>query len=248
MDALILAGGIGTRLRPITFSLPKPLLPLNGKPILQYLLESLRRAGVVNVVLSVGYLGEYIESFCGNGRKLGLHISYVRESVPLGTAGPIRLAEPYWRDSRAFLVVNGDVYTTFDFGRLWKGSEQTDASLVVGHYEHKHVSSFGVLQLEDGNVTGIVEKPTTVTRISTGIYLVSAQAARLVPPDRPFTMPELIRECVGRRMKVRGFPIDQFWLGIEHLRDVAAALKRLQAAEHELNSKNLQSAAAAAAS
>jgi mannose-1-phosphate guanylyltransferase len=243
MDALILAGGSGTRLRPITFSLPKPLLPLDGKPILQYLLENLKRAGLVNVVLSVGYLGEYLESFCGDGRKLGLRICYVRESTPLGTAGPIRLAEAYWRNSSAFLVVNGDVYTTFDFSRLWKEREQTDADLIVCHYEHKYVSPFGVLQLDDGYVTGIVEKPMTVTRISTGIYLVSAQAARLVPSDRLFTMPDLIRECLARGMKVKGLPIDQFWLGIEHLRDVETALQRLQAAEDELNNTTLEAAA-----
>ncbi len=243
MDALILAGGLGTRLRPITFTVPKPLLPLAGKPILQYLLENMKRAGLAKVVLSLGYLGEYIESFCGNGERFGLQLSYIREATPLGTAGPIRLAEAYWKDSSGFLVVNGDVYTTFDFSRLWKERERTDADLIVCHYEHKYVSPFGVLQLHDGYVTGIVEKPTTTTRISTGIYLVSPEAARLVPSDRPFTMPDLIRECSANGMKVKGFPIEEFWLGIEHLRDMEKAIERLQAAEEQLNLKTLETSA-----
>lgn len=235
MDALILAGGAGTRLRPITFTVPKPLLPLAGKPILQYLLENLERAGMRDVVLSVGYLGEYIESFCGDGSKFGLNISYVREDKPLGTAGPIRLAASHWRGSKSFLVVNGDVYTTFDFSRLRQERERNDVGLIVCHYEHKYVSPFGVLQLNDGHVTGIVEKPETVNRISTGIYLVSETAAELVPAGQAFTMPELIRACLARRMKVKGVPIEQFWLGIEQLGDIESALERLKAAEDELN-------------
>jgi NDP-mannose synthase len=234
MDALILAGGQGTRLRPITFSVPKPLLPLGEKPILQHLLESLKQAGFGNIVLSVGYLGEYIESFVGDGKKYGLHISYVREQAPLGTAGPIRLAEPYWKDKAAFAVINGDVYTTFDFSQLWQHWKATSADLIVCHHNFKYVSPFGVLELQDGNITGIVEKPTTVFPISTGIYLVTRQAAQLVPAGQPFTMPELIRECLRRGMKVHARPIKDFWLGIEQIGDIEAAVEHVQAAENQL--------------
>lgn len=238
MDALILAGGYGTRLRPITFALPKPLLPLAGKPILQYLLENLKSAGLGDVVLSLGYFGEYIESFCGDGAKFGLRISYVREQNPLGTAGPIHLAEPFWRNSDAFLVINGDVYTTFNFSRLREEWERSRADLIVCHYEHRYVSPFGVLELEDGHVKGITEKPTTLQRISAGIYLVSASAARLVPSDQAYAMPDLIRQCLARGMVVRGLPIDKFWLGIEHIRDVEVALQRLQESEKQVEQES----------
>ena len=237
MHALILAGGRGTRLRPLTFTVPKPLLPLGEKPILQYLLEGLKRAGLSDVVLSVGYLGEYIQSFCGDGGKFGLRISYVKEEKPLGTAGSISLARKFWKDSPAFAVINGDVYTLFDFSRLWKEREETEADLIVCHYEHKHVSPFGVLELQGRNVRGIVEKPTTQFQISTGIYLISREAAQLVPNGQPHTMPDLIRECIRRNMKVIGLPIESFWIGLEHLRDIDVALQKLQNVEEELHLK-----------
>lgn len=215
MKAVVLAGGLGTRLRPYTFSVPKPLLPLRDRPLLDYILAQLARSGVTEAVLALGYHAELIKAYCGDGSKFGLRTHYVEESEPLGTAGPLALARPYLDDDAPFVVTNGDIVTKLDFRRLAAFHRDHDATLTIGYRTHTWTSPFGVLQLDGDVVTGIVEKPSTTHPVSAGIYCVSPAAFRYLAKPRAITMPELALAIRKDGGTVAACEITEFWRALE---------------------------------
>jgi len=215
MKAVILAGGQGNRLRPYTFTVPKPLLPLGDRPLLNYIIAQLARCSITDIVLALGYQAELIRAYCGDGSRFGVRISYVVETRPLGTAGPIALCRPLLEPDQPFLAMNGDILTSLDFGELERFHRARGAQLTIGYVHHTYQSPFGVLQLAGDVVTGIVEKPKQVYPVSAGIYCVSPAAAALVPPDTAITMPELADRVRASGGTVCAFQIRQFWRGLE---------------------------------
>jgi NDP-sugar pyrophosphorylase family protein len=227
MKAVILVGGLGTRLRPLTFSIPKPLLPVGERPLLQIVIEQLRGYGVDEIVLATGYQAELIHAFCDDGRRFGVDISYVHETEPLGTAGPLSLVRGRFADDEHFLLMNGDVLTRLDFGRLVEFARERDFALTTAYTKYVYESPFGVLSVAGDHLEGIVEKPTTTYPISAGIYVVTPRAIDIVPEHSFFTMPELITSLLARGETVGAYAIEEFWLGLETVSRFEEAIQEL---------------------
>lgn len=171
MLAVILAGGKGRRLLPFTTTVPKPLFPVGEKPILQIIIEQLKEFGTRDFIISLGYVGELIEAYFGDGSKFNCKISYVREDEPLGTAGAISLLPDLEDD---FFFMNGDILTTMNFSTAYKQHKSNSSIMTICTYEKKVKSSLGVLEIDaQNNVIDYLEKPETTFLVSTGIYVIN---------------------------------------------------------------------------
>jgi NDP-sugar pyrophosphorylase family protein len=230
VKAVILVGGLGTRLRPLTFSIPKPLLPVGEKPILQLIIEQLRASGISELILATGYQAELIQAFCGDGSKLGVRISYVKEPTALGTAGPLSLVRCHFRENEFFLLMNGDILTQLDFRSFLAHAKEQDSDLLVGYTKHIYRSPFGVLSIADGRITGIVEKPSQEFPVSAGIYCVKSTVLPFVPADAFFTVPDLIHRLLAAGKKVSAYHIQASWIGLESAEHFEDAVRELQSA------------------
>jgi NDP-sugar pyrophosphorylase family protein len=211
MKAVILAGGKGTRLYPYTVSLPKPLVPIGERPIVEIMLRQLRRAGVVEATVSVGHLAELMMSFLGDGKSLGVAIDYVREDKPLGTVGPLRLVRDLPEN---FLLMNGDVLTDLDYRALFEGHVASGAAVSISTYHKKVNVDLGVLVSDNGRVTKYVEKPTYVYDVSMGVYALNRSVLGRIPEGEYFDFPMLINALLDAGQFVRAVPFDGIWLDI----------------------------------
>ena len=230
MKALILVGGQGTRLRPLTFSIPKPLLPVGEQPILQIIIEQLRDVGITELILATGYQAELIQAFCGDGSRFGVALSYVKEEHPLGTAGPLSLVRERVAPGEDILLMNGDIFTELDFRSFLAAGPEHGWDLTVGYTSYVHTLPFGVLQLEDNLVRDIVEKPSQEYLVSAGIYAVRATAIPHVPSGAFFTVPDLIRALVAAGLRVGGYHIREHWMGLESVEHFEQAVRQIAAA------------------
>jgi NDP-sugar pyrophosphorylase family protein len=224
MRAVVLVGGQGTRLRPLTFSVPKPLLAIGQKPILHLILEQLKRGGFEDIVLAAGYLADLIESFCGDGSRFGLRVTYVREQQPLGTAGPLSLLRQAITRDEFFLLMNGDVVTTLNPAGLLDFCRRQDYELAVAYVQHTYQSPYGVLTIENGEIVDVVEKPELRQPISSGIYALKGSALDYIPDGRFFTIPDLIHKLRASGRRVGAYPIEGRWLAVEDLDDIEKAM------------------------
>jgi NDP-sugar pyrophosphorylase family protein len=227
MKAVLLVGGLGTRLRPLTFSIPKPLLPVGERPIVQIIIEQLRDAGIDELILATGYQAELVEAFCGDGSKFGVSISYVKEPAPLGTAGPIGLVRDRIAPDEHFLLMNGDILTQLDFRAFTDAARADHLDLLVGYTSYVNTLPFGVLTIRDGLVEGVVEKPSQEYLVSAGIYCVRASAMPLVPDGVFFTVPDLMKALISAGRKVGGYHIRESWMGLEHADHFEQAVREL---------------------
>ncbi len=227
MKAMILAGGMGTRLRPLTFSIPKPLLPVGEKPILQKIVEQLRDAGVTDIVLATGYQAELVRAFCGDGSRFGVSVTYVHEHHPLGTAGPASALKGQLPSGELLLLMNGDLITDLNFGEFAESSRASGCDLSVAYAKYTYRSPFGVLSIADGAVQGVAEKPETEYAISAGIYCLSSAALDLIPEDKFFTMPNLMTTLLAAGKRIHAFPITGTWMGLESIEHFNEAVQRL---------------------
>lgn len=226
MKAVVLVGGYGTRLRPLTFSIPKSLLPVGERPLLQLILERLRECDFEEVVLATGYHEELIRAFCGDGTRFGMRITYVHEEEPLGTAGPLALLNGLV-GGEDFLLMNGDVLTGLDFRRLADFRREQSFDLVVASTTHVYQSPFGVLEVADSEVVDIVEKPALEQLISAGLYAVGEGVANFVPSGTFFTMPQLIIALLQAGRRVGAFPVDDVWIGLESIAHFEEAVRQV---------------------
>ena len=215
MQAVILAGGLGTRLRPYTFTVPKPLLPLGNKALLDHRIEHLAACNVKEVILALGYQAQLVRAYFGDGSDRGVSIRYVQETAPLGTAGCLSLVRDMLAPNEPFFVMNGDIVTQLDFAAMARFHAAENAQLTIGYIEHTYQSPFGVLELEGAEIVGIREKPAYVHPVSAGIYCVSPAAAALVPADTATTMPELALQLRALGRRVVGYRIREFWRALE---------------------------------
>jgi NDP-sugar pyrophosphorylase family protein len=225
MKAVILAGGLGTRLRPLTYSIPKPLLPVGEKPILEIIITQLRGFGFDQFILAVGYRHELIETYFQDGKQFGVHIDYVLETKPLGTAGPLSLVGQRFDlgADETFLLMNGDILTRLDFHEMLHYHREGGYDMTIATRQHAYQLPFGVLQVHDGAVQGIVEKPTTCYDVSAGIYLMQGSVLASVPGDSPFDAPDLVNALLNEGRPVGAFYFDDYWLAVEQLHHIEEA-------------------------
>lgn len=221
MKAVIQAGGPGTRLRPYTSVLPKPLMPIGSKPVLELLLKWVRRNGIQDVHITTGYLGHLIQSFCGDGKQWGLRISYTREIEPLGTIGPLDMIRD--RLDRTFLVLNGDVLTDLRLREFQMYHLSHGCPLSIATVSRSTKTEFGVIEDVDGVVTQFKEKPTYVNAVSMGAYLMNPEVLRFVPTGVPFGFDDLVLEMMQAGVPVRTFRHHGIWLDIGRVEDFQKA-------------------------
>jgi NDP-sugar pyrophosphorylase family protein len=226
MKTLILAGGKGVRLRPLTYSIPKPLLPIGEKPILEEIIERLRAQGLRDLIIAVGYRAELIETYFRDGSQLGVSIEYVRETQPLGTAGPLSLvrAECSLPAAEPLVAMNGDILTDLDMRALVDAHRAAGNELTVATREFALQHPYGVLRVEGGRIAGITEKPVVTDTISAGVYVIEPAALELVPRDAFFDMPDLINALIGAGRRVGAYAFEGEWLaidGLDQLEDAA---------------------------
>ncbi|MCX5796539.1 MAG: sugar phosphate nucleotidyltransferase [Elusimicrobia bacterium] len=221
MQAVILAGGKGTRLRPFTTSLPKPLVPVGDYPIIEIVLRQLRRQGFREVVISTGHLAELIEAFCGDGRRWGLRIRYVREDKPLSTAGALRLIRGLRQD---FMTINGDILTTLDFRRLYESHRRSRCAATIAVCERQTVVDFGTIQLDDQDrLQAYVEKPAHRYLVSMGVNIFSRRAIGRIKRGEALGIPEFIARLRAAGETVMGFRSQAQWLDIGRPQDYQTA-------------------------
>lgn len=219
--AFILAGGRGSRLYPFTASLPKPLLPIGDTPVVDLIARRMVAAGADRITVAVNYLADLIESYLGNGRKLGVPIDYVREARPLGTAGPIGLAD---RWEGPLIVSNGDVLSDIDYGALLAAHYSAGAALTVATKMQTLRIDSGVLSLDEvGRVTGIREKPEVHHRISLGVYVLAPKVFDFIGVDRHLEMPQLMLDLIAQSQTVFAYDHAGLWLDIGRPDDFARA-------------------------
>jgi NDP-mannose synthase len=209
MKAVILAGGKGTRLKPYTTILPKPLMPIGDMPILEILLRQMGQAGIHDVVLTVGHLAELLRLFFQDGHRLGMNISYSYEDKPLGTAGPLSLVNGL---DNTFLVANGDVLTTLPLGELIAYHREKKAVATIAMHRRQVYIDLGVIQQDqDGRVTGYIEKPTYDFLVSMGIYVFEPHILNFIDSNIYLDFPDLVKRLIVAGEKVVGFPYDGYW-------------------------------------
>lgn len=219
--AVILAGGRGSRLYPFTASLPKPLLPIGEHPVIELIIRRLVLAGAIRITVAVNYLADLVESFLGDGRRFGVPIDYVRETIPLGTAGPIGLVDPW---NEPLLVTNGDVLCDINIQEFLHCHRKMEASLTVATMLQTTRVESGVLTTDRSlRVTGVVEKPAIEHRISLGAYVIGQDARSYIVPNERLEMPDLMSALIGNGCSVAAYDHTGFWLDIGRPDDFAKA-------------------------
>ncbi|MDP9452421.1 MAG: nucleotidyltransferase family protein [Actinomycetota bacterium] len=222
LTAVVLAGGRGQRLRPLTDKVPKPLLTVGRTTILERLLEQLWAAGVGDVALAVNYKAEVFEERLGDGEGYGVAITYLKERKELGTAGALSLLPV--TPSGPVLVTMADQVTTLPFARLVDFHNQQQAAITVAAFEHEVPVPYGVLRLDGGRVTGIDEKPVLRQRCNAGIFVLEPKVLPLVPHDEMFGMPSLVEAALDAGLAVSAFPILERWIDVGTPEALEAAL------------------------
>ena len=210
--AVIMAGGEGARLRPLTATIPKPMVDIGGTPLLERQIESLAKAGISRIYLSVNYLGHVIEQHFGDGTGFGVEIRYLREREKLGTAGALALLPE--RPDSPIVVMNGDILTTSDFGSLYAFHQAHGAQVTVAAVDYRVSIPYGVINTDGAYATGLVEKPSQRFLCNAGIYAVSPQALDLLKGAGYLNMTDIIEACLTRGMPVAVFPVHEYWSDI----------------------------------
>ena len=219
---LLMAGGLGSRLMPLTANTPKPLLPVGGKPILQNILEALAQGGFRNFFISVNYLADKIEDYFGDGSQFGVKINYLREQQRLGTAGAMGLLPEL--PTHPMLVMNGDVLTRLNFGAMLDFHNLNSAAATMGVREYDMQVPYGVIQTEGNRLIAIVEKPVQHYFVNAGVYVLSPAAVDLVPERAVhLDMPTLFENLMSKNLGTAAYPIREYWLDIGRPEDLEKA-------------------------
>jgi NDP-sugar pyrophosphorylase family protein len=214
MKAVILAGGKGTRLRPYTTVFPKPLMPIGDKPILEIIIRQLKAQGFEEVLILVGYLGELITAFFGDGKKFGVNIRYYKEEQPLGTVGGLSLIRSEVDD--VFLMINGDTLTTLNFSDFLDYHKSNGATATIALNRRQVKIDFGVVEVETitKRIKGYNEKPTLDNLVSMGVNAFNAEVMDRIEPDKYLDFPNLIHSLIDCGKTVKAYIFDGYWLDI----------------------------------
>lgn len=220
--AVILAGGTGSRLRPYTITLPKPLVPVGDLPILEIVIRQLAFYGFDHITLAVGYQAGIIRAYCTDGSKWGVKIDYSEEKIPLGTVGPLKQM-PDLPDN--FLVMNGDVLTDLDFAAFFEAHRAAKNLFTIASYKRRQITDFGVLQVSDkGYLTGFEEKPAVEHDVSTGVYMASKEILSFIPDNKPYGFDQLVLDLISKQRPPAVIHHDGAWLDIGRPEDYQTAV------------------------
>lgn len=221
MKAVILAGGLGERLRPFTQAIPKPLLPIGEQSLLELQISNLAEHGFDEIFVATNYKSNYIESFIGDGSRLGVKITYSQETQPLGTCGPLSLLRDRLREP--FVLMNGDILTTLHFGNFYSfGCDQaSDFTIATKHIRTPF--NFGSVESRGNQIVKVEEKPDFVMEIVAGIYLVKPALLELVPEDEYFGIDNLISRMLSEGRPITRYLMEEFWLDIGGIEDYSKA-------------------------
>ncbi len=218
---VIMAGGVGVRMRPHTENCPKPLLPVAGKPMLEHIIERAKADGFNNFIIAIHYLGHMIEEYFGNGDKWQIKIEYLREESPLGTAGALGLLNP--RPAAPFIVSNGDVMTDIRYGELLDFHNRYNSVATMAVRLHEWQQPFGVVQINGVDITGFEEKPIVQSRINAGVYVLSPEALDILKPDTHCDMPTLFEMLREKKNRTVAYPIYERWQDVGRPEDLKSA-------------------------
>lgn len=229
MKAVILAGGKGTRLAPYTTILPKPLIPVGHKPILEIIIKQLMHYGFKDITLAVGYLAEIIQAYFQNSSissSKDVKLTYIRESEPLGTAGSLHI---FKAAKEPFLVMNGDILTTLNFNKLIKFHRENKAALTIAAHKRKVRVDLGVIESDsEGNLLNYLEKPTHTYHVSMGIYVYSPVVFKYIKAGEYLDFPDMVLKLVKNKEKVKLYSSEDFWLDIGKPEDYARAVEEFE--------------------
>ncbi len=222
-QAVILSGGKGKRLRPYTVVLPKPLMPVGEYPILEVIIRQLALQGFEQITLAVNHQAELIKAFFGDGSKWNIPITYSLEDEPLGTMGPLKLINEL---PAHFLVMNGDILTDLPFGNFFNDHVSHGSAFTICSHERVEKIDYGVLDTENGMLTGFREKPVSTYEVSMGIYMVSRQAADKIPANVSYGFDQLMLQLLKEQLPVRVEKYSGLWLDIGRPDDYLEAIEK----------------------
>lgn len=220
LSAVVMAGGYGKRLLPLTEHVPKPMLPVGDRPLLERTIEQLRQSGIRDISLITHYLAESIEQHFGNGRSFGVRLHYVQEDNPLGTAGGLKLMK---KPDRPFVMINGDILTGLSFEAMHNYHRKSGAVITVGVRKYEMKVPYGVVECNEMGIVALKEKPSLTFFVNAGIYLLEPSACDYIPSDQHFNMTDLIQNLLERKMPVASFPIMEYWLDVGQHEDYRRA-------------------------
>ncbi len=212
LECMIMAGGRGKRLSPLTDTIPKPMLPLGGKPIIEHNIDRLISYGVKKFYISIKYLGEQIEEYFGDGSKKGVKIEYIREDEPLGTAGALSLIDKF--DTKNILLMNSDLFTDIDFEDLYLELIKTNADMAVASSEYKIDIPYAVFETKNDKVISFKEKPSYVYHSNAGIYIIKTELISKIPKNQFFDITDFMENLVNSGGKLIHNPILGYWIDI----------------------------------
>lgn len=211
--AVIMAGGEGKRLRPITKKIPKPMVDINGISLLERQIRKLKKTGITDIFISVNYLGNIIKEYFQDGSKFEVNITYLEESKKLGTAGALSYL-PHFSNNQSILVLNGDILTSSDFLNLFHFHNDQCSAITLCTINYFINIPFGVVEQESTKLKSIIEKPSKRYLCNAGIYALSGKVLQRIPNDRIYNMTDLINECLIDKVEISIFPVHEFWSDI----------------------------------
>lgn len=217
---IVMAGGKGMRLRPLTENIPKPMLKVGNKPILQTIVEKFKECGYENFIMCVNYRSKIIKNYFGDGKKFGVEIEYINEKKMMGTAGALSLFKR--RPKESFFVVNGDLLTNLDFEKMLDFHIEHDAKATMCVSEYNIESPYGEVKLNNENIISIEEKPTHKIFVNAGIYILDPKCIELIP-KKFYDMPTLFKKLIAKKNKVISFPLGEYWIDIGRFNDFKKA-------------------------
>jgi dTDP-glucose pyrophosphorylase len=220
LQAVIMAGGMGTRLKPLTDDLPKPMLPVGGKPVMELMIEQLRQVGIRRVNISTHYKPEKISDHFGDGSTFGVELNYVNEDKPLGTVGALGLIDA---PTEPMLVINGDILTQVDFRAMLAYHQEHQAVMTIAVHQYDIKVPYAVIECEGSRVCSLKEKPQIHFLVNAGVYLLDPKAYEFIPNGEHFNMTDLIQRLLDSDHIVASFPIIEYWLDIGQLADYEQA-------------------------
>lgn len=215
---IIMAGGFGKRLFPLTKNTPKPMLKVKGVPILEKIILSLKNQGFQNFVLSVFYKSEMIQNHFGDGSRFNISISYIRENNPLGTAGSLGLIKKF-KNTEPILVINGDILTHLDYLELVKSHYHSNSSATICVRSSSYKIPFGVVKVKENKLINIIEKPTETYLINAGIYIFEQKLLKHIPAEKSTDMPDFITKLIKLNKKINVFSIYEDWIDLGRIED-----------------------------
>lgn len=219
--AVILAGGLGTRLHPFTQVMPKPLLPVGERSVLEIQIERLKMSGFTRIFFATNYKADYIARFFGDGSQFGVELIYSKEETPLGTAGPLSLIKSQLTEP--FVVMNGDILSLLSYDKLYQYAADKKSTLTVGVKKHVTPFAFGDILFDGDRVTGIEEKPDIIKYILAGIYVMTPDVFKYIPDNTYYGMDKLIKDMLAKDDPISKYVIEDYWLDIGQIADYQKA-------------------------